>query len=142
MKQIGSRACYLLRVGFLVDFQRTTRRYFPEENSSFYSLHRISLHQKIQFTMQTKADKHFPLLNIDIYRRPGRFFIHTLFRNPTHTNFYLNSLSLHQQANKLPVLWRTGPKPSATRGVSTLNWTCSTELFVGISPTSATSQTT
>jgi len=58
----------------------------------------------ILFTMETESNGHLHFLDIDIYRRLGGCLGHTVYRNPTHTNLYLNAELNHHQANKHPVL--------------------------------------
>ncbi|PNF22911.1 hypothetical protein B7P43_G13899, partial [Cryptotermes secundus] len=57
--------------------------------------HINSIHQCIQFTMETETEGHFPFLDIDIYRRPDGSLGHRVYRKSTHTNLYLNAASHH-----------------------------------------------
>jgi hypothetical protein len=66
--------------------------------------HLNSIHQSIQFTMDTERDGHLPFLVIDIYRRPDGSLSHRVYRKPTHTNLYLISNSHHHPSNKQAVL--------------------------------------
>jgi hypothetical protein len=47
---------------------------------------------------------HLPFLDLDIYRRPDGSLGHKVYRNPTHTNLYLNAKSHHHPSNKQAVL--------------------------------------
>jgi hypothetical protein len=42
--------------------------------------HLNSVHQNIQFTMETERDGHLPFLDIDIYRRPDSSLGHRVYR--------------------------------------------------------------
>jgi hypothetical protein len=50
--------------------------------------HLNSVHQNIQFTMETERDSHLRFCDIDIYRRPDGSLGHKEYRKPTHTNLY------------------------------------------------------
>jgi hypothetical protein len=65
--------------------------------------HRNSIHQCIQFTMETEIEGHLPFLDTDIYRRPDGSLDHTVYHKPTHTNLYFNAGS-HHLSNKQAVL--------------------------------------
>jgi hypothetical protein len=66
--------------------------------------HLNSIHESIQFTMETERDGHLPFLDIDIYRKPDGSLGHKVYHKPTHTNLYLNSNSHHHPSNKQAVL--------------------------------------
>jgi hypothetical protein len=66
--------------------------------------HLNSVHQNIQFTMETEKDGNLPFLDIDIYHRPDGSLGHRVYCKPTHTNLYLNSNSHHHPSNKHAVL--------------------------------------
>ncbi|XP_021938281.1 uncharacterized protein LOC110838924 [Zootermopsis nevadensis] len=66
--------------------------------------HLNSIHESIQFTMETEKDGHLPFLDIDIHRKPDGSLGHKLYRKPTHTDLYLNSNSHHHPSNKQAVL--------------------------------------
>jgi hypothetical protein len=40
--------------------------------------HLNSIHQSIQFTMETERDSHLPFLDINVYRRPDGFLGHSV----------------------------------------------------------------
>jgi hypothetical protein len=54
--------------------------------------------------METESEGHLPFLGLDIYRRPDGSLGHKVYREPTHTNLYLNSKSHHQPSTKQDVL--------------------------------------
>jgi hypothetical protein len=63
-----------------------------------------SIHQSIQFTMETESEGHLPFLDLDIYRRPVGSLGHKVYCKPTHTNLYLSAMSHHHPSNKQVVL--------------------------------------
>jgi hypothetical protein len=71
----------------------------PDELKAFLN-HLNSIHQCIQFTMETKREGHLPFLDVDIYGRPNGSVGHRVYCKPTHTNLYLNVRSLHHSYNK------------------------------------------
>jgi hypothetical protein len=75
----------------------------PDKLKDF--LHHLnSIHQSIQFTMETERKGHLPFLDLDIYRRPDGSPGHKVYRKPTHINLYLNTKSYHHSSNKQAVL--------------------------------------
>jgi hypothetical protein len=66
--------------------------------------HLNSIHQSIQFTMETESEGHLPFLDLDIYRRPDGCLRHKVYCKPTHTNLYLNAKSHYHLSNKQVVL--------------------------------------
>jgi hypothetical protein len=75
----------------------------PDKLKEF--LHHLnSIHQSIQFTMETESEGHLPFLDLDIYRRPDGSLAHKVYRKPTHTNLYLNVKSHHHPSNKQAAL--------------------------------------
>jgi hypothetical protein len=75
----------------------------PDKLKDF--LHHLnSIHQSIQFTMETESEGHLPFLDLGIYRRPDGSLRHKVYRKPTHTNLYLNAKSHHHPFNKQAVL--------------------------------------
>jgi hypothetical protein len=75
----------------------------PDKIEDF--LHHLkSIHQSIQFIMETESEGHLPFLDLDIYRRPDGSLGHEVYRKPTHTNIYLNAKSHHHPSNKQAVL--------------------------------------
>jgi hypothetical protein len=68
--------------------------------------HLNSIHQSIQFTMETESEGHLPFLDLDIYRRPDGSLGHKVYRKPSHTNLYLNAKSHLHPSNKQAVLSR------------------------------------
>jgi hypothetical protein len=66
--------------------------------------HLNSIHESIQFIMETEWDGHLPFLDIYIFRNPDSSLGHKVCRKPTHTNLYLNSNSHHHPSNKQAVL--------------------------------------
>jgi hypothetical protein len=66
--------------------------------------HLSSVHQNIQFTMETERDGHLPSLDINTYRRTDVSLGHKVYRNPTHTKLHLNSSSHHHPFNKHAIL--------------------------------------
>ncbi|KDR09574.1 hypothetical protein L798_00533 [Zootermopsis nevadensis] len=66
--------------------------------------HLNSVHENIQFTMETEKDGHLPFLNIDIHRKPDGSLGHKFYCKPTHTNLYLNSDSHYHHFNKQAIL--------------------------------------
>jgi hypothetical protein len=75
----------------------------PDRLRDFHD-HLNSVHQSIQFTMETEGDGHLPFLDIDIYRRPDGSLGDRVYRKLTHTNLYLNSGFHHHPFNKQAVL--------------------------------------
>jgi hypothetical protein len=67
----------------------------PEKLKDFVH-HLNSIHQSIQFSMETEIEGHLPFLDLDIYSRPDG--------KPTHTTLYLNAKSHHHPCNKQAVL--------------------------------------
>jgi hypothetical protein len=63
-----------------------------------------SIHESIQFTMETERDGHLPFLDNDIHSKPDGSLGHKVYRKPTHTNLYLNSNSHNYPSNKQAVL--------------------------------------
>jgi hypothetical protein len=78
-----------------------------------YLDHLTSVHQNIQFTMETERDYHLPFLNIHIYRRPNGSLGHKVFRKSIHTNIYLNFSSQHHPFNKHAVLYTLAHRAGA-----------------------------
>jgi hypothetical protein len=75
----------------------------PDKLKDF--LHHLnSIHQSIQFTMETETEGHLPFLDLDIYRRPDGSLEHKVHRKPTHANLYLNAKSHHHPSNKQATL--------------------------------------
>jgi hypothetical protein len=66
--------------------------------------HLNSIHQSIQFTMETESEGHLPFLDLDIYRRPDGSLGHKVYHKPIHTNLYLNAKSHHHPSNKQAML--------------------------------------
>jgi hypothetical protein len=66
--------------------------------------HLNSVHQSIQFTMETKSEGHLPFLDFDIYRRPDGCLRLKVYRKPTHTNLFLSVKSHHHPSNKQVIL--------------------------------------
>ncbi|XP_033609102.1 uncharacterized protein LOC117282660 [Cryptotermes secundus] len=62
--------------------------------------HLNSIHQCIQFTMET-----LKLRSIDIYRRPDGSLAHRVYRKSTLTNLSLNAASHHHPSNKQAALY-------------------------------------
>jgi hypothetical protein len=76
----------------------------PDKLKDF--LHHLnSIHQSIQFTVETKSEGHLPFLDFDIYRRPDCSLGHKVCCKPIHTNLYLNATSHHHPSNKQAVLF-------------------------------------
>jgi hypothetical protein len=57
--------------------------------------HLNSVHQNIQFTMETGRDGHLPFLDIDIYRRPDGSLGHKVYCKPMGTDKLSCSSLLH-----------------------------------------------
>jgi hypothetical protein len=57
--------------------------------------HLNSIHQYIQFIMETESEGHLPFCDIDIYRRPNGSLGHGAYCKLTYTNLYLNVGSHH-----------------------------------------------
>jgi hypothetical protein len=75
----------------------------PDKLKDF--LHHLnSIHQSIQFTMETESEGQLPFLDFDIYRRPEASLGHKVYRKPTHTNLFLNAKSHHHPSNTQAVL--------------------------------------
>ena len=62
------------------------------------------IHSNIDFMMEIEKDRHLPFLDIDVFRKLNGSLGHTVYRKPTHNNFYLNSTSDHHPSNKQAVL--------------------------------------
>jgi hypothetical protein len=54
--------------------------------------------------MESDTDGHIPFLDIDFYRKPDGSLGHRVYRKPTRTNLYLNTMSHHHPANIQAVL--------------------------------------
>jgi hypothetical protein len=67
------------------------------DNLKDFPHHLNSIHQSIQFTMETESEGHLPLLHLDIYRRPDGSLGHKVYHKPTHTNLYLYAKSHFHQ---------------------------------------------
>jgi hypothetical protein len=76
----------------------------PDKLKDFLN-HLNSIHECIQFTMETESEGHLPFLDIDIYRRPDGSLGHRVYRKATHTNLYLNAGSHHHPSSKQAVLF-------------------------------------
>jgi hypothetical protein len=77
----------------------------PDKHKDF--LHHLnSIHQSIQFTVETESEGHLPFLDLDVYRRPNGSLGHKMYRKPTHThtNLYLNAKSRLHLFDKQAVL--------------------------------------
>jgi hypothetical protein len=85
--------------------------------------HLNSVHENIQFTMETERDGHLPFLDIDIYRKPDDSLGHKYYSKPTHTNLYLNSNSDHHPSNKQAVLTSLCDRESLHNGLDFLRTT-------------------
>jgi hypothetical protein len=66
--------------------------------------HLNSIHECIQFAMETESEAYLPFLDIDIYRRPDGSLGHRVYRKATHTNLYLNAGSHHLPSSKQAIL--------------------------------------
>jgi hypothetical protein len=54
----------------------------PDKPKDF--LHRLnSIHQDMQFTIETESEGHLPFLDMDIYREPDSSLGHKVYRKPT-----------------------------------------------------------
>jgi hypothetical protein len=68
-------------------------------------LHNLSsIHQSIQFTIETESEGHLPFLDIDIYRRPDDILGNKVYCYPIYTILYLNAKSHHHSSNIQVVL--------------------------------------
>jgi hypothetical protein len=94
----------------------------PGKLSEFLK-HLNSVHEIIQFTMETERDGQLPFLDIDIYSKPDGSQAHKFYHKPTHANLYLSSNSRHNLSNKLAVLscWYTELDFFGTRRVHIVN---------------------
>jgi hypothetical protein len=75
----------------------------PDKLKDFLN-HLNSIHQCIQFTMETESEGHLPFLDIDNYRRLDGSLGRRVYCKPTHTNFYLNAGSHDHLSCKQAVL--------------------------------------
>ncbi|KAJ4449929.1 hypothetical protein ANN_01336 [Periplaneta americana] len=66
--------------------------------------HLNSIHANIQFTMEVESEGSLPFLDIHIHRKADGTLGHGVYRKPTHTDLYLNALSLHHPSQKKSVL--------------------------------------
>jgi hypothetical protein len=66
--------------------------------------HLKSVHENIQFPMETERDGHLHFTDNDVYRKPDGSLGHKVYRKPSHTNLYLNSNSHRQPSNKQAAL--------------------------------------
>jgi hypothetical protein len=66
--------------------------------------HLNSIHQFIQFTVETESEGHLSFLDIDLYRRRDGSLDHRVYRKPTHTNIYLNAGFHHHPSSKQAAL--------------------------------------
>jgi hypothetical protein len=72
----------------------------PDKMRDFLN-HMNSIHECIQFTMETESEGHLPFLSIDIY---DGSLGHRVHGKATHTNLYLNAGSHHHPSSKQAVL--------------------------------------
>jgi hypothetical protein len=81
----------------------TTR---PQGSSNLLEFldHLKSIHENIQFTMETKRDGHLPFLDVATYRKPDGSPCHKVYRKTTQTNLYIISYTRHHPSNKQAVL--------------------------------------
>lgn len=63
-----------------------------------------SIHPNIKLTMETEKDGSLPFLDLLIHRKPNGTLGHGVYRKATHTEFYLNSSSCHNPAQKRSVI--------------------------------------
>jgi hypothetical protein len=62
----------------------------PDKLKDF--LHHLnSIHQSIQFTMETESEGYLPFLGLDIYSRSDGSVGYKVYHKPSHTNLYLNA---------------------------------------------------
>jgi hypothetical protein len=73
-------------------------RHGPKELNEWLN-HLNNIHPNVQFTIETETNDHLPFLDTDVFRRPDDTLMHTVCRNPTHTNLYLNANYHHHPAN-------------------------------------------
>jgi hypothetical protein len=65
-----------------VDDTLFTWQHGPDKLTDF--LHHLkSIHQSIQFTMETESEGHLPFLDLDIYRRLDGSLGHKVYRKPS-----------------------------------------------------------
>jgi hypothetical protein len=74
----------------------------PDKLKDFLNLLN-SIHQCIQFIMETKTKVHPPFLDIDIYWRPNGSLQHRVYRKPTHSSLYITAGYHHHPSNERPV---------------------------------------
>uniref|UniRef100_A0A6P7F3W8 Uncharacterized protein LOC114324533 n=1 Tax=Diabrotica virgifera virgifera TaxID=50390 RepID=A0A6P7F3W8_DIAVI len=60
--------------------------------------HMNGIHPSIQFAMEVESEASLPFLNVIIQKQPSHSFSYSVYRKPTHTNWYLNSQSHHHPA--------------------------------------------
>ncbi|XP_071440279.1 uncharacterized protein [Hetaerina americana] len=75
----------------------------PEALTEFLG-HMNSVHQNIQFTMETETNKRLPFLDILIEKKRDGSLGHQVYRKPTHTDLYLIRRSHHHPAQKRGVI--------------------------------------
>jgi hypothetical protein len=66
-----------------------------------------SIHQCIQFIMETETEGHLPFFDIDIYRIPDGSVGHRVYLKSTYTNPYLNAGSHHHHPSKKQAVFST-----------------------------------
>jgi hypothetical protein len=71
----------------------------PDKLKDFLN-HLNSIHQCIQFSMESETEGNLPFLDTDTYRRPDGSLGHRMYHKPIHTNLYLNAGSHHCPSNK------------------------------------------
>jgi hypothetical protein len=75
----------------------------PDKLKDF--LHHLnSIHQSIQFTMETESEGYLPFVDLNIYRRPDGSLGRKMYRKLNHTNLYLNATYHHHPSNKQAVI--------------------------------------
>jgi hypothetical protein len=66
--------------------------------------HLNSVHENIQFTMETERDSHRLFFDTDTYHKPDGSLGHKVYHKPIHTNLHLDFNSHHNPSNKQAVL--------------------------------------
>jgi hypothetical protein len=108
---------------FYVDYTFVIWQHGSDKMRDFLH-HPNSIHQSIQFTMETESEGHLPFLDLDIYRRPDGSLGHKVYCKPTHCIFTStpSPILTHPISKRRYVLWYTEPEISVMKTACRLSW--------------------